>query len=45
VQGVGARFSHHFERAWATGETRGSRLVVIGEKGLDQGAIRRILAA
>ena len=45
VQGVGTRFSHHFERAWVTGETRGSRLVVIGEKGLDQGAIRRILAA
>jgi cobalamin biosynthesis protein CobW len=45
VQGVGARFSHHFERAWVTGEVRGSRLVVIGEKGLDQSAIRRILAA
>ena len=45
VQGVGTRFSHHYDRAWSAGEARGSRLVVIGEKGLDQGAIRRLLAA
>jgi len=45
VQGVGTRFSHHYDRAWGAGEARGSRLVVIGEKGLDQRAIRRLLAA
>ncbi|WP_413991836.1 cobalamin biosynthesis protein CobW [Labrys okinawensis] len=43
VQGVGARFSQHFDRAWAPGETRASRLVIIGEKGIDQGAIRKAL--
>jgi cobalamin biosynthesis protein CobW len=45
VQGVGTRFSHHFDRAWAPGERRASRLVVIGEKGLDRAAIERALAA
>jgi cobalamin biosynthesis protein CobW len=45
VQGVGTRFSHHFDRAWAPGERRASRLVVIGEKGLDRDAITRALAA
>ncbi|MDQ0472463.1 cobalamin biosynthesis protein CobW [Labrys wisconsinensis] len=45
VQGVGARFSHHFDRAWAPGEARASRLVVIGEKGLDRAAIEQALAA
>ncbi|GLS18331.1 cobalamin biosynthesis protein CobW [Labrys miyagiensis] len=45
VQGVGARFSQHFDRAWAPGEARASRLVIIGEKGIDQGAIRLALEA
>ncbi len=44
VQGVGARFRSHFDRAWAPGESRRSRLVVIGEKGLDRDAISRALA-
>jgi cobalamin biosynthesis protein CobW len=39
VQGVGPRFQHHFDRAWKPGEPRASRLVVIGEKGLDRDAI------
>jgi cobalamin biosynthesis protein CobW len=43
VQGVGARFSHHFDRPWRADESRGSRLVVIGEKGLDRGAIAAAL--
>ena len=30
VQGVGARFDSHFDRAWAAGEKRTTRLVVIG---------------
>lgn len=45
VQAVGPRVSHHYDRAWADGETRGTRLVVIGLKGLDRGAVERILAA
>jgi cobalamin biosynthesis protein CobW len=43
VQGVGARFSQHFDRAWAPGEDRSSRLVIIGEKGMDQSGIRKAL--
>jgi cobalamin biosynthesis protein CobW len=39
IQGVGARFTHQFDRPWAAGEPRTSRLVVIGEKGLDRAAI------
>ncbi len=34
VQGVGARFDSYFDRPWHTGETRASRLVLIGA-GLD----------
>jgi cobalamin biosynthesis protein CobW len=45
VQAVGPRVSHHFDRPWADGEARGTRLVVIGLKGLDRGAVERILAA
>ena len=45
VQGVGARFSHQFDRAWKTDESRAGRLVVIGEKGLDQAAISAALMA
>jgi len=40
VQGVGTRFQHHYDRAWAADEDRMGRLVVIGCKGLDQNAIR-----
>jgi cobalamin biosynthesis protein CobW len=43
VQGVGARIQHHFDRRWPEGEKRRSRLVVIGEKGFDQVAIRKTL--
>ena len=35
VQAVGPRVNHHFDRAWAPGEERRSRLVVIGLKGLE----------
>jgi cobalamin biosynthesis protein CobW len=45
VQAVGSRVNHYFDRAWAPGETRQSRLVVIGEKGIDRAAIERMLAA
>ncbi len=45
VQGVGARFRQQFDRAWLPGETRASRLVVIGEKGLDRAALTLALSA
>jgi cobalamin biosynthesis protein CobW len=45
VQGVGNRFRREFDRAWAPGEERRGRLVVIGEKGLDRDAITAALAA
>ena len=44
VQGVGGRIQHQFDRAWKSGEARQGRLVVIGEKGLDQAAIRALIA-
>jgi cobalamin biosynthesis protein CobW len=43
VQGVGVRFTHHFDRPWRADEPRASRLVVIGQKGLDRDAITRAL--
>ncbi len=45
VQGVGARFQHHFDRAWKPNEARASRLVVIGQKGLDRARVARQLAS
>jgi cobalamin biosynthesis protein CobW len=43
VQGVGSRVQHYFDRPWAPDETRASRLVVIGRKGLDRAAIATAL--
>ena len=43
VQGVGTRFSHQFDRAWAPGEARQGQLVVIGQTGLDRDAIAAAL--
>ncbi len=39
LQGVGQRVDTRYERAWASGEARTGRLVVIGQKGLDRAAI------
>jgi len=44
VQGVGARVQTHYDRLWKAGEERRSRLVVIGETGLDHDAVRRAIA-
>jgi len=44
VQGVGARISHHYDRPWKGTEPRDGRLVVIGLKGFDQGAVAAALA-
>ncbi len=45
VQAVGPRIDAYFDRPWAAGEARLTRLVVIGEKGLDRAAIERDLQA
>ena len=44
VQAVGPRIQHYFDRAWKDGEARRTALVVIGQKGLDEAAIRAVLA-
>lgn len=45
VQAVGDRVQHYFDRDWRDGEDRTTRLVVIGETGLDETAIRQTLAS
>lgn len=44
VQGVGERLETYFDRPWADGEDRASRLVVIGLKGLARTKIEAALA-
>lgn len=44
VQAVGARIERWFDRPWKAGEDKLSRLVVIGQKGLDRAAIEAIIA-
>jgi cobalamin biosynthesis protein CobW len=44
VQAVGDRVQHYFDRDWLGTEDRRSRLVVIGQQGLNQTAIREALA-
>lgn len=44
VQAVGPRITVHFDRPFATGESRQTRLVVIGRAGLDHSAISDTLA-
>jgi len=39
VQAVGPRIESYFDRPWKDGETRATRLVVIGETGFDRAAI------
>jgi cobalamin biosynthesis protein CobW len=43
VQGVGTRVRAQFDRPWRADEARLSRIVVIGERGLDQAAITAVL--
>ena len=45
VQAVGERVRHYYDRDWRDGELRRSRLVVIGETGLDEVRIRESLLA
>src|SRR3546814_944646 len=44
VQGVGERLQHYYDRDWRPGEARATRLVFIGETGLDEAAIRAAVA-
>jgi cobalamin biosynthesis protein CobW len=43
VQGVGTRVRAQFDRAWRADEERVSRIVVIGERGIDHAAITAVL--
>jgi cobalamin biosynthesis protein CobW len=43
VQGVGPRIQRYYDRPWGAGEERTGHLVVIGQKGLDRGAIEAAL--
>lgn len=43
VQAVGPRLNSYFDRPWAVGEARATRLVVIGEKHMDRAAIEASL--
>ncbi|HKY83166.1 MAG TPA: cobalamin biosynthesis protein CobW [Sphingobium sp.] len=45
VQAVGPRIQHHYDRRWEAGEQPRSRLVVIGQRGLDRVAIETALRA
>ncbi|MDR6756454.1 cobalamin biosynthesis protein CobW [Mycoplana sp. BE70] len=45
IQAVGSRIDQYFERAWQAGETRGTRLVVIGLHDMDETAVRAAIAA
>ncbi|CAI3949678.1 G3E family (YejR) (PDB:1NIJ) (PUBMED:19822009 [Commensalibacter communis] len=43
IHGVGQRFNYHFDRAWRADESRESKLIIIGETGIDQEAIQAAL--
>lgn len=45
VQGVGTRIQTQYDRLWKADEPRRSRLVVIGETGLDRDAVARAVGA
>ena len=45
IQAVGARIDQYFDRAWAAGEKRGTRLVVIGLHDMDEAAVRAAITA
>ena len=44
IQGVGPRIETYYDRAYDAGEPRATRLVVIGQSGLDAAAIGDVLA-
>jgi len=44
LQGVGTRFSHHFDHVWGPGEGASGAVVVIGRSGMDRAAITAMIA-
>ncbi|CAN7363869.1 cobalamin biosynthesis protein CobW [Rhizobium sp. LjRoot98] len=45
IQGVGARIDQYFDRPWAAGEVRRTRLVVIGLHDMNEAAVRAAITA
>ena len=45
IQGVGPRIERYFDRDWRPGEDRRTRIVVIGETGLDRKSIAAAINA
>ncbi|MDQ0558619.1 cobalamin biosynthesis protein CobW [Rhizobium mesoamericanum] len=45
LQAVGSRIDHYFDRAWAPGEARATRLVVIGLHEMDEAVVRKAIEA
>ena len=45
VQAVGGRIQRYFDRDWRGDDVRSSRLVIIGQHGLDEAAISAALRA
>ncbi|ACP25584.1 cobalamin biosynthesis protein CobW [Sinorhizobium fredii NGR234] len=45
IQAVGSRIDQYYDRAWAPGEARGTRLVVIGLHDMDEAAVRTAISA
>ncbi|AWI57532.1 cobalamin biosynthesis protein CobW [Sinorhizobium fredii] len=45
IQAVGSRIDQYYDRAWAPGEARGTRLVVIGLHDMDETAVRAAISA
>ncbi|NRP73716.1 putative metal chaperone YciC [Ensifer psoraleae] len=45
IQAVGSRIDQYYDRAWAAGEARGTRLVVIGLHDMDEAAVRAAISA
>ncbi len=43
VQGVGSRLQHYYDRDWRADEARATRLVVIGQRGLDEARVAAAL--
>ncbi|WEX76074.1 cobalamin biosynthesis protein CobW [Sinorhizobium numidicum] len=45
IQAVGSRIDQYFDRAWTSGEMRGTRLVVIGLHDMNETAVRAAISA
>jgi cobalamin biosynthesis protein CobW len=45
LQAVGGRIDHYFDRAWAPGDARATRLVVIGLNEMDKTSVRKAIEA